>query len=169
MGDLVSNSQQQQATTSQQVGVQGGSANSTTIGVGANAKLTQGAPNSIADSTISNSKINITTADPAIVASALDTVNNAVSAGANVSLDSVNLAHLDTVEALQALQTQATVSGQTTAQAIETTAAVASNAQNLAYGQPTQTIGSQLGSFTTSTWIAIVGALIGLMFLLRRK
>lgn len=147
MSDLFTNTQNSQSTYQQQVAVQGAqnASGSPTVGLGANSsgQVATGEGN-VAVHSGGSTTISIVNADAGLAQSAIN-------ANGLVALDAINAASENVVQALSAL-----VSGQSTAQAeFNTAAQLASNAQNIAAGQPVQNVGPGSGQPSTLELIII--------------
>ena len=158
MGDLLSSksnsSSSSNTTTNQQQGIQVGSGQAATLGTNA-----------------TGNSIVINNSDAGTIANALNTVNLAVTGTNDTANNAIAYANYDTVTALHTLETLTAQQNSTVNNATLAAQTVASNAQQLAYNQPTQSIGTNGGLTSTQLSVALglLGVLITVYFASKHK
>lgn len=174
MGDLFSGgSTASQSTTAAQAAAQGGSGGAT-VGVGGgNSGSTVTAQTGNADVSLPAAyvagSLTIQSSDPSTVARALDTVDLANYGADTVALDSINSSQTTTIAALSDLQSveqNTSVMGQNE---FNTASQLANNAQELANGQGTQSIGTSDSYNNLMLYLTIAGIGLSIWYLLKKQ
>ncbi len=164
MASTMTNADSQQASTNNQVGVQTSDSSSAVVaGAGAN----------IISGTDIRAGGNVTVLDAGAIHDSFGAIEGVAGGAAAVALQAINGSRETTLEALSLLQQNQNSSNALVAGATQATQQIASNAQQLAYGQPDQALTTTTNNNSKlqkiSIGLGVAGLLVALIFLLKKK